>query len=702
MQLRFSSGFSFMARLQSPKHVLKFFTCMGKINKQEKAKKIIKRNDCEMKKIQTKIMLLVMAATLGVSIINSLQSVKTTHSSTISAIEKTLAETTKLAAAAAQNMISTYTLTIAEIASNPTLYDANISPDRKQEFIQSRVDAYYMRFGGMADTQGYDAVHDVDISKEPFFQEAMKGTNYMSSPYVVGDDLFLIVSAPVKEGDHIHGVLYFQCDSSILQSIVEEIQVGEEGESYILDKNGVTIACGNIEAVLEQENIVEEAALAPDDTDLQTLAEVERKMLAGESGIAFYTYAEDHSNNIQGYTPIPGTDGWSVAVTMDEDEFMRDAYAANNRQVAVSVALCVVVLLIAAILSLSIAKPIVLCAERLRGLAKGDLKSPMPEVRSRDEVHILAESIASLIGNFRTIVDEVGTMLGAIAEGDLTKDTFHADYPGDFSDLQNYLRIINEKLNDTLSGIVEAAIHVSSNAEQMASNSSALSQGAVEQSSAVEELSATMLDMDHEAERTNGSVLEAKEIVDYTGAKLLESGRDIEGLNQAMNLIMSSTSEISHIIDSIEDIALQTNLLALNASVEAAHAGEAGKGFAVVAGEIRQLAARSDEATKATMELIRRSTEAANGGNEMVEKVTNSVSGVVSKSTSIGEQMNLVSEAIGRQTGAIGQVSEALSQISSVVQSNTATAEETAVSSKELSEQAARLQQLVSSFSLRK
>lgn len=653
-----------------------------------------------MKKIQTKIMLMVMAATLGISIIYSLQSVKTTRSSTISAIEKTLTETTALAASTAQNMISTYTLIVAEIATNPALIDPLTTLKEKQAFIQTKVESYYMRTGGMTDTKGYDAIHDVDVSGEPFFQEALKGTVYMSSPYVEGDDMFLIVSAPVKKGSEISGVLYFQCDANILQSIVEKIQIGEEGESYILDKNGVTIACGNVDTVLEQENITQEAASNPNDEDLQTLAAIEKKMLAGETGIAFYSYAEDNSNNIQGYTPIPGTDGWSVAVTMDEDEFMHDANVRNARQIAVAVVLCIAVMLISVILSHSIARPIVSCANRLHALAEGDLKSPVPEIKSKDEVHILAGSISSLISHFQAIVNEVGTVLGAIANGDLTKNAVHADYPGDFSDLQNYLQIINEKLNHTLSNIVEASVHVSTNAGQMASSSSTLSQGALEQSDAVERLSLTMSDMDTDAKKTDTDVMEAKKLVDYNGEELQKSGDYIKSLNHAMNLIMASTDEISHIIDTIEGIALQTSLLALNASVEAAHAGPAGEGFAVVAGEIRELAAKSDEATKATLELIKRATEAANGGNEIVKKVTDSVTNVVEKSTLIAEQMNIVSEAIERQTKAIGQVSISLSQISNVVQSNTSTAEESAVSSRELSEQAARLQQLVNGFSL--
>lgn len=655
-----------------------------------------------MKKIQTKIMLMVMLATLGISIINSAQSVATTRRSTLAAIEKTLTEVTHLAASAAQNMMSTYTLTIAEMASNPVLYDENTSPEQKQEFIQAKVNEYYMRFGGMADETGYDVVHDADISGEAFFQAAMAGQNYMSSPYISGDDMFLIVSAPIKEGDIIHGVLYFQCDTDILQSIVEEIQIGEEGESYILDKDGLTIACGNKQAVLDQENITKEAAANPDDPDLQTLAAVEKKMINGESGIAYYSYKEDNSNNIQGYTPIPGTDGWSVAVTLDEDEFMRNAYAESNMQILIAAILCIVVILISTVVSLSIARPIVKCADRLRALSEGDLKSPVPEVKTKDEVHILSSSITYLIENFRSIVDEVGAVLGAIAGGDLTKEAVQAEYPGDFRDLQSYLKIICEKLNSTMSGIVDAAGHVAMNAEQVASSSSVLSQGATEQASAVEQLSATISEIESDAEKTDRYVMDAKASVDGIGAKLQESSEYIGNLNQAMNLIMSSTNEISHIIDTIEDIAMQTNILALNASVEAARAGEAGKGFAVVAEEVRELAVKSDKATKATMELIKSSTEAVNSGSVVVTNVTQSVTDIVAKSTQIVEQMDTVSESINRQTGSIGQISEAISQISDVVQSNSASAEESAATSGELSEQAAILQRLIGIFSLRR
>ena len=654
-----------------------------------------------MKKIQTKIMILVVLATLGVSLVNVLLGTVIARNSTVTALEKTVGETAKLAALSAENMISTYTLTITEVASYPVLSDPESTAEERQAFLQSKVDAYYMRFGGMADVSGYDAIHDADVSGEPFFQAALAGNAYMSIPYMDGDDMYLVVSAPVTSEGSVQGVVYFYCDTNILQSIVEGIQIGEDADAYILDKEGTTIAAVEVEEVLSQENLLREMAENPGDSFVQELGAIEAKMVAGESGVGTYTY-EDGSDYIQGYAPIPGTDGWSVGVTISEDEFMRSAYVGNNIQIAVSLALCLLVILISAFVCRTVTGPIVKCATRLRALSQGDLKSPLPEVKGRDETRVLADSTAQLVETFRGILAEIGAVLGSIAEGDLTKESDSARYPGDFQELQKDLETIGDKLNQTLGGIAAATARVSSGSAQVASSGMALSQGATEQASAVEELSATLEDMDRDAKETARLAEETRTAVRGAEEKLQESSSQIQDLNEAMESITASSNEIKRIIDTIEDIALQTNILALNASVEAARAGEAGKGFAVVANEVRELANKSDEATKATMEMIRRSIQAVGSGSQAVSNVTVSVSDVVVLAGQAAEQMEVMAKAVERQTGAIDQVSMAVGQISEVVQSNSATAQESAATSEELSNQAAVLKGLVGGFTLRR
>ena len=69
-------------------------------------------------------------------------------------------------------------------------------------------------------------------------------------------------------------------------------------------------------------------------------------------------------------------------------------------------------------------------------------------------------------------------------------------------------------------------------------------------------------------------------------------------LEQTMQQLRLSASEISDLTSLIKRIADETRMISINAGIVAAHAGEQGRAFAVLAKEIRSLSENTAEATK--------------------------------------------------------------------------------------------------------
>ena len=170
----------------------------------------------------------------------------------------------------------------------------------------------------------------------------------------------------------------------------------------------------------------------------------------------------------------------------------------------------------------------------------------------------------------------------------------------------------------------------------------------------------------------------------------------------AMDDISRSSSEISKIIKTIEDIAFQTNILALNAAVEAARAGVAGKGFAVVADEVRSLAAKSAEASQNTADLITASMDAVSRGVKLAKDTANQVKVVSEGAATVMTKVNQISVLAEEQADSMAHISNSVEQISAVVSTNSATAEESAAASHELADQASIMRDLIHHFTLRK
>ena len=338
-------------------------------------------------------------------------------------------------------------------------------------------------------------------------------------------------------------------------------------------------------------------------------------------------------------------------------------------------------------------------------LEKGDLGLASGQeisisVHSNDEVGDLAQIFRETIQRLRSYIGEISSVLDAIASGDLT-NSVQQEYVGDFASIKQSLNGIETKLNDTMSQIKVSAEQVSAGSDQVSNSAQSLAQGATQQASSVEELAATVNEIAANAKKTAQATREAGQFVEQAGAQLNISMEYVSQLNTAMEKISNSSEEISKIIAAIENIAFQTNILALNAAVEAARAGTAGKGFAVVADEVRNLANKSDEAAKATKDLIESSIASVNEGSDVVTKVTQSLARTNESAGGVTEKMSIVVQAVESQTTSISQVTEGIDQISAVVQTNSATSEECAAASEELSSQASLFKRLVSSFRLK-
>ena len=182
--------------------------------------------------------------------------------------------------------------------------------------------------------------------------------------------------------------------------------------------------------------------------------------------------------------------------------------------------------------------------------------------------------------------------------------------------------------------------------------------------------------------------------------KFLENIESTKKASREIALLAEKSGSIGEIIESIGQIAKQTNLLALNAAIEAARAGDAGRGFAVVAEEVRNLAAKSDEAAKATKELIESSINTVGEGSQAMIKVTQALEQTNQIADGVTDKMTTVVDAVEKQTVAIAQVNEGIEQISAAVQSNSATSEECAAVSEELSSHSSLLRSLINSFKL--
>ena len=329
-------------------------------------------------------------------------------------------------------------------------------------------------------------------------------------------------------------------------------------------------------------------------------------------------------------------------------------------------------------------------------LTDGNLHSTL-DYRSDDEIGRLAHSMRKSIRILGSYVDDIGRAMKMFAEGNFDVQP-EVEWKGDFVGILNSFMLFEESMAETIKGIQHVSDEVSGAAEQVASSSNDLADGATNQAAVVEELTATVAGVSEQVGKNSQSAKEISGRVDELGNAILESNGKMRDMVDSMNEINGASKEIDKIIATINEIASQTNLLALNASIEAARAGEAGKGFAVVANQVNVLADQSAQAAKESATLIETSVKAVEKGMVIAGQTASQLQEVAENSQIITKEVTNIAETLETQTTEIQQINDGIEQINDVVQTNSATSEECAAASQEMSSEAENLREMIRKF----
>lgn len=584
----------------------------------------------------------------------------------------------------------------------PQLASGTLTPAQKHTMLDGYKKNYGWETVFVTDRSGVDNVNNTDISNTQYFKTALSGTTSISDPVYDKsiEKLAVVITAPLwkdgRQNAEVVGTVGITIDARSLTDIVSDIKVSKNGSAYILNRDGRTIAHEDFDLVINEENDIE---ASKEDASLKEIAAQEKKMTQGQSGFGKYTYSGQ--SKYIAYAPI-GINGWSLGVTTPASDFM-DSTIKGLIIIAISLA---IILLIGAYVARRtgkhIGESVSLCTERLKLLAAGDLTTEVPEIKSKNETLVLAQSTSDIVYAQQNIIGDVSYLLSEMAGGNFNVHSGVSEemYVGEYHEILLSIQKLRLTLSGTIHSIKDASEQVEAGAAQLSSGAQGLAQGASEQASAVEELLSTATTVTKQVEDTTKATDAAHDKAKLVEKEATVSQDKMTELTEAMKRIESTSNEIKNIIGGIEDIAAQTNLLSLNASIEAARAGAAGKGFAVVADQIGKLAEQSTQSAVNTRELIETSISEVSAGSRITDETAEALKQVIDGLDEIVLSVADVRNASDKQTLAVGQIEQGVAQISSVVQSNSAAAEESSATSEELSAQAQSLNHLVSQFKL--
>ena len=486
------------------------------------------------------------------------------------------------------------------------------------------------------------------------------------------------VAAPVPNTGDVTAVISIDISLATLTAELNRTSIGKTGYVMLLDRNGKVLASPY--ASWLGKNIGElpaDASLA-----LQQL----HTMKNGTMEITL--------NNEEWLTRVYTTkNGWNLIMSQSKAELFEENARLTMIIFMLGGGILSIMVLVAYVLSRSIAGPVSVLAQAASEVAMGNLNA-IPETGKgfSAELGILHNSLKSMVNKLGDLIlhaeekvheaenalDQARTSALEAEEAKVAGE--RARHEGILETANNLAAIISQVSTaaSKLAKEVDATdAHVGEQLHRVSETALAISQ----MNGVINDMASNISNTSNLADSARQQALLGKKLMGDMVKSIEQVEKESDVMAESLQVLGVQATDIGKVMGVINDIADQTNLLALNAAIEAARAGDAGRGFAVVADEVRKLAEKTMQATKQVGDAIANIQSGTEVNVQAMQSTTITIKRSAELTDKAGDALNLIESMVE-------QTADQVRAIATATEEQSATAEEVNRATAEVSDMA--------------
>ncbi len=235
-----------------------------------------------------------------------------------------------------------------------------------------------------------------DLHDRAYVISSLKGETVVGDPVVsrTSNHTVFVISTPIYDANKkIVGVL---AGAVLVETINKQMEigwVGETGDAYLINTNGLHLTPSRFDKELIQKELVKAGAAL----ELVSEHEGAKRAINGETGVAEYFNPVRNQNVLGGFQLISIENArWGMIVEQDSAEAFNPVNKMINLLVTISLFIVLIVGIVSSFISRRITKPLADVSSIALKLSEGDLDQNI-NFRSKDEIGQITSAFRKLI-----------------------------------------------------------------------------------------------------------------------------------------------------------------------------------------------------------------------------------------------------------------------------------------------------------------